>query len=138
MITVTPSGDDATAKQTITVSASSTDTDRDSTSWLSKIITSDAACDATTMADATSTDTMVILDQESHNNHKVCFSVTDQADNTAYQASGVISGIDTVSATVSDNLDSAPSLSSQILASVTVTLIQLTTSALTQPVTYYP
>ena len=122
VITVTPSGDDATAKQTITVSASSTDTDRDSTSWLSKIITSDAACDATTMADATSTDTMVILDQESHNNHKVCFSVTDQADNTAYQASGVISGIDTtpptidvsavtnnqVSATVSDILGNDP------------------------------
>ena len=132
VITVTPSGDDATAKQTITVSASSTDTDLDLNSWAYKLIASDAACDATTMADATSTDTMVILDQESHNNRKVCFSVTDQADNTAYQASGVISGIDTtppvitvsplssnsqVSATVSDILDPAPSLSSQILAS---------------------
>ena len=132
VITVSPSDDQPAPKQTIIVSAESPDTDLDLNSWAYKLIASDATCDLMTMTDGTTTSgSSTTLNQESHNNRKVCFSVTDQADNLGYGVSGVISGIDTtaptidvsavtnnqVSATVSDNLDSAPSLSSQILAS---------------------
>ena len=95
-ITVTPSSDDSSPKQEITVSASSSVPDLPATPvWIHKVIAEADACDSTEMASGTTSGSSVILTSEAYNNHKVCFAVTDISNNTGYQASGVISGIDT-------------------------------------------
>ena len=128
---ITVTNDDTSPAPTKTFSASSLDEDVDPDSWRHKLY--DPAtdeCGPILMSTATLGQT-VTLATTSSNGQQVCFSVSDYDDNPAYQASGVISGIDTtpptidvsavtnnqVSATVSDNLDDNPSLSSQILDS---------------------
>ena len=89
-------------KQRIEFRAYSTSTDENVNSWRHKIIAPDAACDQAQLSGvAASSHTggvvRVNLDDEAHNNHKVCFGVPDRAiptPNWAYQATGVVSGID--------------------------------------------
>ena len=129
-ITISPdpsSSDYSDPKTTITISASSTDSDMNNGSWLYKEIAHDANCDKAQMA----TDNFggngspLTYASEGHNNLKLCFSVRDNVGNTRYAVSGVITNIDRtepvirvssvsssgiVTATVTDNLDSSPTI----------------------------
>ena len=130
-IEITPGAGYTTPKQSITITASSSDGDVDNASWKYKIIADTDTCDSDEMANGANSGSSVTLNQESQNNHKVCFAVTNSNNNTGYGASGVVSGIDRtapaisvsavtdnrVFATVSDNLDNAPAFESQILTS---------------------
>ena len=80
--------------------------DRDSgeTSWQYKQITSDAICDSSTFTLATQAyteNTPLTFAAESDNNTKVCFSATDNASNTAYATSDILTGIDATAPTIS-------------------------------------
>ena len=135
-ITISPepsSSDYSDPKTTITISASSTDSDMNNGSWLYKEIAHDANCDKAQM----STDNFgggngspLTYASEGHNNFKLCFSVRDNLGNTRYAASGVITNIDRtepvirvssvsssgiVTATVSDNQASSLTLTIEAL-----------------------
>ena len=128
-ITVSPSAADSSPKRAITVSASSSDSDADSSSWKYKIVSASANCNAAAVSSGTSSGRAATLNSQSHNNRKVCFAVKDTSNNWNYAASGVITGIDRTSptisvgnvvnkrvrATVSDNSDNSPTLESQII-----------------------
>ena len=129
-ITVNPANADSSPKQEITVTASSGASDLPATPlWQHQVIDGETACDEDALS-SPSNGASVTLSSEADNGKKVCFGLTDRNANTGYQASGVITGIDRtpptinpfrdlanqVSATVSDNLDAAPSLSYQLLS----------------------
>ena len=100
-ITVTPDSDDSSPKTTITVSASSTDTNLGSNpAWTYKLIAHDADCNTAQMTGGSSSGNSVTLNTEAENNHKVCFSVSDTNSNPGYAASGVITGIDRTAPTI--------------------------------------
>ena len=93
-VSVSPSSNDATRKRSITVRASSTAADLDTTSWKHKNITGSAACNAAALSLFSSNGAQMTLDNEAYNGNKVCFAVKDTAANWAYTASGLITGID--------------------------------------------
>ena len=93
-INVSPSSDDFARKRSITVKASSTDSDIDTSSWRNRNIAGLATCDAAAVASFFESSAQKTLDDEAYNGNKVCFGVKDTADNWAYAASGVITGID--------------------------------------------
>ena len=128
-ITVTPAAADSSAKRSIAVFASSSDSDVDSSSWRRKVVSSSTACDEAEMNSGTVSGRSITLNSESYNDRKVCFAVKDTSNNWNYAASGVISGIDRtrptisvslvvdneVSATALDDSGSSPTLQSQII-----------------------
>ena len=119
-IIVTPSSDDSTAKTAITVSASSTDPDLGATpAWIHKVISDSDTCDSTEMTSDSSSGNSITLNSEAHNHHKVCFSVEDNLGNKAYQASGVITGLDRTDPVI--NVSSVTN--NQVSASVTETFL---------------
>ena len=119
-ITVTPASDDASPKTAITVSASSTDPDLGATpAWIHKVISDSDTCDSTEMTSGTSSGQSVTLNSEAHNHHRVCFSVEDNLGNKAYQASGVITGLDRTDPVI--NVSSV--INNQVSASVTETFL---------------
>ena len=93
-VSVNPSSNDATRKRSITVRASSTAADIDTSSWKHKNITGLAACNAAALEQFSMAGAQMTLDDEAYNGNKVCFGVKDTAANWAYAASGVITGID--------------------------------------------
>ena len=124
-ITVTPDSDDSSPKTTITVSASSTDTNLGSNpAWTYKLIAHDADCNTAQMTGGSSSGNSVTLNTEAENNHKVCFSVSDTSNNPGYAASGVITGIDRTAPTITvtpDSDDSSPKTAITVSASSTDT-----------------
>ena len=72
--------------------------DDEETTWKYKQIASDASCNKGQMSNNTKSyeeETDIPFEKESDNNTKVCFSVTDSANNTIYGTSDIIVGIDT-------------------------------------------
>ena len=68
--------------------------------WMYKQIAGDAACNAEQMASGTESYTEgadITFDKEDDNGTRVCFSATDTIDNTSYEVSTVLRGIDTTS-----------------------------------------
>ena len=141
IITPNPSSADSTPKREITVTADSGSTDVDNGTWRHKVILGSSACNAAAMSSHTSSGRSITLASESHNNRKVCFAVQDNADNWAYLASGLISGIDRsapsiavssvtdnkVSALVSDT--NSPTLESLLISHSSCSLSTLGTFA---------
>ena len=133
VITATPAGPSSNVKLTVTALASSTSFDIDENSWRHKVIPSATACNAVAMSSSTSSGLEVTISSETHNNHKVCFAAKDTAGNWAYDATGVITGIDRtaptisvsgvvanqVSATVTDAGDNSPTFRSKIISDST-------------------
>ena len=96
--------------------------DRDSseTSWQYRQIAANVACDSDALVSGQeyAENTPLTFTKESDNNTKVCFSVTDTADNTSYAASDVLTGIDAT----------APVISSAKLMDVRQTQTKITVS----------
>ena len=100
-IDVTPAGDNSAPKQEITLTASTLASDLPATpAWLYKLIAHDATCNEAQMTSGTTTGNSFTLNLETHNNHKVCFAVTDRNANTGYGVSGIITGIDKTAPTI--------------------------------------
>ena len=80
------------------VSATSDSVDVDSSSWYWKAYDpNQSSCDAHLMsedANAYSDSQVIILNDEIYNGQSICFTVSDDSDNTAYADSEVIAGID--------------------------------------------
>lgn len=103
------------------MAANSGSTDVDNLTWRHKVILGSTTCNAAAMSSLTSSGKSVTLNSEAHNNRKVCFAVQDNADNWAYLASGVITGIDrtapliTVSSVADNNVSATISGGLQLL-----------------------
>ena len=108
-ISVSPSSDDSTRKRSITVRASSTDSDIDASSWRNKNIVGLASCDAAALHPLFDSGAQKTLDNEAYNGNRVCFGVKDTADNWAYATSGLITGIDRTPPVISPNPSTAHS-----------------------------
>ena len=77
---------------------SATDDDTGATTWVYKLINSATTCDSSALSSDTNTYTegdTITLSSESDNGMKVCFGSTDALNRVGYEASTVISGIDT-------------------------------------------
>ena len=82
---------------------SATDTDLETTTWTYKQIAGSANCDAGQMSRGSQSyeeGSEVNLNSEEQNGKKICFSVIDSVGNITYEASEVISGIDTTDPTI--------------------------------------
>ena len=87
-----------------TVSATSDSTDVVDSSWIFKIYDADEDnCDEALMAEGVSAyrdSQAIVLNDESHNGQNICFSVSDEDDNIAYNSSDTIEGIDRTAPTI--------------------------------------
>ena len=83
---------------------SARDYDTNETVWMYKQVAGNTRCNADQMSSNAQpyTEGMELtFAQESDNGTKVCFSVTDSADNTMYRMSGMLAGIDATKPTIS-------------------------------------
>ena len=87
-----------------TVSATSDSTDVVDSSWIFKMYDADEnSCDEALMAEGVSAyrdSQAIVLNDESHNGQNICFSVSDEDDNIAYNPSDTIEGIDRTAPTI--------------------------------------
>ena len=105
---ITVTSPDGSPAQTKLVRATSATDDVDDSTWVYRLYRpADDECDLVLMGlgpiDYT-VNSDLVLDAEEHNGQRVCFSVSDNANNPAYRASEVIGGIDRTppTATITD------------------------------------
>ena len=120
-VTVSPDIDDSAVKREITVTASSTDSDVVTSTWVYKVIAHDDTCNAAEMGSGTFSGRSKKLNNDAtDNNVKVCFSVKDTSDNPQYAVSGVITGIDSTPPTITITPDPSSSEYSEPKQGITV------------------
>ena len=103
-ITVTnPRDTAATMKKQV----SAQDDDTKATVWAYQVIENETKCDEVALSSGTTEyneKDPIDVEEEGANGKKVCFSATDVAGNTGYEASAKIEGVDTTSPTVTNAL----------------------------------